>query len=106
IVPGLPDVRTLPVPQQQQMASLVQAFQEAGGLVRWVALAFLAVRIVSRRRLLHVFQIPGLVIVPFVFFYAGTHSLDLAKWGMAIAGFCTVAQLSFWGNYLPRVYPT
>jgi len=25
---------------------------------------------------------------------------------MFFAGFCTVAQLSFWGNYLPRVYPT
>jgi hypothetical protein len=24
---------------------------------------------------------------------------------MFFAGFCTVAQLSFWGNYLPRVYP-
>jgi len=106
IVPGLPEVRTLPVPQQQQMASLVQAFQEVGGLVGRLALAFLAVRIVSRRTLLHVFQIPGLFVVPFVFWYAGTHSLDLAKWGMALAGFCTVAQLSFWGNYLPRVYPT
>jgi len=25
---------------------------------------------------------------------------------MFLAGFFTVAQLSFWGNYLPRVYPT
>jgi hypothetical protein len=25
---------------------------------------------------------------------------------MFVAGFCTVGQLSFWGNYLPRVYPT
>src|SRR5918996_417404 len=74
IVPGLPEVRTLPVPQQQQTASLVQAFQEVGGLVGRFALAYLAIRIVSRRRLLHVFQIPGMIIVPFVFFYAGTTS--------------------------------
>ena len=26
--------------------------------------------------------------------------------GLALAGFLTVAQFSFWGNYLPRVYPT
>jgi len=26
--------------------------------------------------------------------------------GMMLAGFFTVAQFSFWGNYLPRVYPT
>jgi hypothetical protein len=25
---------------------------------------------------------------------------------MFLAGLFTVAQLSFWGNYLPRVYPT
>ena len=42
IVPGLPEVRALPVPQQQQTASLVQAFQEVGGLVGRFALAFLA----------------------------------------------------------------
>jgi predicted MFS family arabinose efflux permease len=106
IVPGLPEVRSLPVPQQQQTASLVQAFQEVGGLVGRFALAFLAIRIVSRRKLLHIFQMPGMVVVPFVFAYAGTTSLELAKWGMFFAGFFTVAQLSFWGNYLPRVYPT
>jgi predicted MFS family arabinose efflux permease len=106
IVPGLEEVRTLPVPQREQTVSLVQGFQEVGGLVGRFALAFLALRIVSRRRLLHVFQGPGIVIVPLVFFYAGTTSLELAKWGMFLAGFFTVAQFSFWGNYLPRVYPT
>jgi predicted MFS family arabinose efflux permease len=106
IVPGLAEVRTLPVPQQQQTASLVQGYQEVGGLIGRFALAYLAVRIVSRRKLLHVFQVPGIVVVPLVFAYAGTTSLELAKWGMFLAGFFTVAQFSFWGNYLPRVYPT
>ncbi len=106
IVPGLPEVRTLAGPQQQQTASLVQAFQEVGGLVGRFALAFLAIRIVSRRKLLHIFQLPGLLIVPAVFLIAGTTSLELSKWGMFLAGFFTVAQFSFWGNYLPRVYPT
>jgi MFS family permease len=106
IVPGLPEVRALPVQQQQQNVSAVQAFQEFGGLAGRLALAFLAIRIVSRRRLLHIFQIPGLLIVPWVFGYAGTESLDLVKWGMFLTGFLTVSQMSFWGNYLPRVYPT
>jgi MFS family permease len=106
IVPGLPEVRALPVPQQQQTASLVQGWQEIGGLVGRFVLAYLAIRIVSRRTLLHVFQVPGMVVVPLVFFYAGTTSLDLTKWGMFFAGLFTVAQFSFWGNYLPRVYPT
>ena len=32
--------------------------------------------------------------------------LGRQSWGVAVAGFLTVAQFSFWGNYLPRVYPT
>ena len=106
IVPGLAEVSALPVPQQQQTASYVQAFQEVGGLVGRFVLAFLAIRIISRRKLLHLFQLPGLFVVPLVFIYAGTTSLELAKWGMFFAGLFTVAQFSFWGNYLPRVYPT
>ncbi|MFN2447875.1 MAG: MFS transporter [Vicinamibacterales bacterium] len=106
IVPGLPEVRTAPVPQQQQTASLVQAYQEVGGLVGRFILAYLALRILSRRQLLRTFQLPGLIVVPLVFAYAGTTSLELAKWGMFLAGLFTVAQFSFWGNYLPRVYPT
>lgn len=105
IVPGLAEVRTLPGPQQQQTASLVQAFQEFGGLLGRFILAFVAVRIVSRRAVLRLFQVPGLFVMPFVFYYASQHSLDLTKWGMFVAGICTVSQLSFWGNYLPRVYP-
>jgi hypothetical protein len=104
IVPGIEEVRTLKPPQQLQMANLVQAYQEVGGLVGRLTLAFLAVRIVSRRRLLRVFQVPGLIILPLAFTFS-TSSLDFAKWGIFLAGFCTVAQLSFWGNYLPRVYP-
>jgi MFS family permease len=106
IVPGLPEVRTLPPQQQQQTAAAVQAYQEVGGLVGRFALAFLALHIVSRRSLVRVFQIPGLIVVPLVFYYAANTSLDLTRWGMLLAGFCTVAQFSFWGNYLPRVYPT
>ena len=106
IVPGIEEVRTLPAPQIQQTASQVQAYQEFGGLAGRFLLAVLAIRIVSRRLLIRTFQIPGLIVMPFVFYYAPTHSLELAKWGMFLAGVFTVGQLSFWGNYLPRVYPT
>jgi hypothetical protein len=70
-----------------------------------VLLAILAVRIVSRRWLLRVFQWPGLVIIPLVYFYPARENLELLKWGILVAGLCTVGQFSFWGNYLPRVYP-
>ena len=106
IAPGLSDVRTLPPAARQQAVAAVQSFQEFGGLAGRVLLAFLAVRIVSRRSLLWVFQIPGLVIVPIVFFVAPDEPLAWAKWGIFAAGLCTVAQFSFWGNYMPKVFPT
>jgi hypothetical protein len=51
------------------------------------------------------FLIPGLFITPVVFIYTGTHSLELFRIGMFAAGFTTVAQLTFLGNYMPRIYP-
>ncbi|PYT29430.1 MAG: MFS transporter [Acidobacteria bacterium] len=106
IVPGLPQVMHLPRAAQEQAVSSVQFFQEMGGLVGRFILAFLAVRIISRRRLLRVFQVPGLFLVPLVFLYPALHDLETLKWGIFLAGLLTVAQFSFWGNYLPLVYPT
>ncbi len=105
IVPGLPEVAGLPAPRQQQIVSAVQFMQEIGGLAGRFLLAFLAVRIASRRSLLRIFQVPGLFIVPLVFLYPAVHNLEMLKWGVFAAGLLTVAQFSFWGNYLPRMYP-
>ena len=69
-------------------------------------LAFLAIRFLSRRRLLHFFQIPGLLLLPLVFVFPATSSLTFVRYGFFLVGFTTIAQFSFWGNYLPRVYPT
>jgi len=106
IVPGLAEVATLARPVQQQLAASVQWWQEIGGLVGRFALALIVLRIVSRRTLVRVFQLPGLVVVPLVFWMAPTSTVPSVKVGMFFAGFFTVAQFSFWGNYLPRVYPT
>ena len=106
IVPGLAEVRTLQRAAVEQTVSAVQSFQEFGGLAGRIVLAFLAVRIVSRRRLLRLFQVPGLVLMPIVFAVVATSNLSLLKWGIFLVGFMTIAQFSFWGNYLPRVYPT
>jgi MFS family permease len=106
IVPGLAEIASLPKPAQEQAVSSVQFWQETGGLVGRFLLAFLAIRIASRRNLLRLFQFPGLLVIPVVFFYAATHSAEMLKWGIFLAGLVTVAQFSFWGNYLPRVYPT
>jgi MFS family permease len=106
IVPGLPEVRELARPLQQQTVSVVQSWQEFGGLTGRLVLAFLAVRIVARRRLLRFFMAPALIVVPLVFLFPAQNDLDLLKWGIGLAGLLTVGQFSFWGNYLPRVYPT
>jgi MFS family permease len=106
IVPGLPEVRTLTRVAQDQTAAAVQGLQEMGGLAGRILFAFLAVRIVSRRKLLYVFQIPGMIVLPLVFLFPATSSLPMLRWGIFLVGLLTVAQFSFWGNYLPRMYPT
>jgi MFS family permease len=93
--------------------------QEIGGLIGRFSLAYLAVYIVSRRKLLRVFLVPCLLIAPLVFGYAALHNralfaLNFGKgpiqvtWfhvGIFLVGLLTVAQFSFWGNYLPTAYP-
>ncbi len=119
IVPGLPQIteqlRSVPEgPQQraqqgqiqQQAAGSIQFFQEIGGLVGRFVLAFLAIRILSRRKLLRTFLGPGLLIVPLVFFFPATSNFEVLKYCTFFVGLLIVGQLSFWGNYLPRVYPT
>jgi hypothetical protein len=106
IVTGLPEVRTLPRQAIDQATSALQSFQEFGGLTGRILMAFLAVRILSRRRLLRLFQVPGLIIVGFAFAVPGTRNLTLFEWSMFIYGITTIGQFSFWGNYLPRVFPT
>ena len=106
IVPGLEDVRALERPAQQQVVAGTQKLQEVGGLLGRLALAVLAVRILSRRGLLRLFQVPALVVFPLLFFNATSLDSEAFRWGLFLCGFVTIAQFSFWGNYLPRAYPT
>jgi hypothetical protein len=107
----------IPPPKLKQIAAnatdeavaRVSSWQELGGLVGRFALAMLAVSIVSRRMLLRIFQIPALIFVPLFFWWISknlqTDSLTMIKAGIFVAGFFTVAQFSFWGNYIPLVFP-
>lgn len=113
IVPGMSEVKALTadmsVPErkqtEQQIAATVNGYQEIGGLVGRFALATLAMVVVSRRWLLRAFQWPGLILVPCVYWFAAGDSVAWLKAGIFVAGLVTVAQFSFWGNYLPRVFP-
>lgn len=89
----------------------VTIYQEVGGLVGRVLLAWAALKVLSRRTLLRIFQIPALFVVPAVFWWISTQltnadSLPWIKAGIFVAGLLTVAQFSFWGNYIPHVFPT
>lgn len=88
----------------------VSFWQEIGGLIGRFLLAVLAVKIASRRMLLRIFQIPSLLFVPLLFWWIGgalsnADSLMNIKIGIFVAGLLTVAQFSFWGNYIPLAFP-
>jgi hypothetical protein len=110
--------------KQEATANYAKA-QETGGLFGRFALAMIVANFVSRRALLRTFLIPGLIVTPLAFFafsrlhenvywsydmswLPGFHHVSVSMLGLCIfaAGFFTVAQFSFWGNYMPHAYPT
>ncbi|WP_428563664.1 MAG: MFS transporter [Solidesulfovibrio sp. DCME] len=90
---------------EQAHAAQIMKAPEFGGLLGRFALAALAVIVVSRRRLLRMFLLPGLVVMPLTFAWAGVTSISWLEYGIFLAGFLTVGQFSFWGNYLPQAFP-
>ena len=106
-----PKLKAIGANATDEAVAKVTIFQEVGGLVGRVILAFAALRIASRRTLLRMFQIPALLFVPLLFWWISTRlgdagSLSAIKGGIFLAGLLTVAQFSFWGNYIPLVFPT
>ncbi|HVT28784.1 MAG TPA: MFS transporter [Lacipirellulaceae bacterium] len=89
----------------QKAAAEVSQTQEWGGLAGRLVLALLVTVIISRRWLIRAFLFPGLVILPMVFGLAAYHNQAALEYGIFFVGLFTVGQFSFWGNYLPRVYP-
>ena len=89
----------------KQRGNDVQLFQELGGLAGRIALAGLLVVAIGRRSLLRIFQVPGLILFPLTYLYLFRHDPELFKWGMALCGFLTVAQFSYFGEYLPKAFP-
>ena len=106
VIPGTPGVRELAHVEQQKIVTVLQGYQEVGSLVGRILMAILAVFVVSRKRLLHIFQIPGLILIPVVVLLPSMRDTAMSPWGIFFLGTVSVAQFSFWGNYLPTVYPT
>ena len=106
IVPGIVERAVRSPREVQQMVSAVFLVQEIGSIAGRLLFAVLVIRIVSRRRLLRVFLIPALVVFAWVFFFAARAGLVAFATGVFFAQALFNGLHSFWGNYLPRVFPT
>jgi hypothetical protein len=113
----------------QKMASEYTKMQEIGGLVgRFLIALVLAGGALRWATTLRMFQVPGLIFTALLFWfflripnttffevpleirpggppYLGRLPVTTMSVGIFLVGLFTVAQLSFWGNYLPHVYP-
>jgi MFS family permease len=87
------------------MADKVQLRQELGGLVGRLLLAGLLIWGISRVTLLRVFQIPAMVLLPLTYFKLFEVGGASFLWAYGICGLLTVAQFSYFGEYLPKVFP-
>lgn len=83
----------------------VQLMQELGGLAGRILLALGLVYIASKRLLLWLFQVPGLLLIPFVWFWVFPNEPQYFTTGVFVVGACIVAQFSYFGEYLPKVFP-
>src|SRR5205807_10401625 len=101
-----PGVRSLAGAASVQHVGFLQGVEEMGGLAGRFLMAFVVVHFLSRRRLLRLFQIPGLLLIPLVMFIPASRDVEMSTAGIFALGLLTVAQFSYWGNYLPLVYPT
>lgn len=82
-----------------------QFLQETGGLVGRILLAVLLVVIASKGWLLRLFIIPGLIAFPLTYLYLFKEQPDWFVYGVFVCGLATVAQFSYFGEYLPKMYP-
>jgi len=83
----------------------VQFYQEMGGLAGRIALALLLLVAIRKGTLLRLFQVPGLIVFPLTYLFLFKQQPEMFPWGIAAAGFLTVAQFSYFGEYLPKVFP-
>ena len=83
----------------------IQLFQETGGLVGRILLAVLLLVAISHRALLRLFVVPGLVLFPVTYWMLYHESAFAMQWGIFLCGLMVVAQFSYFGEYLPKVFP-
>ena len=83
----------------------VQFYQELGGLLGRIILAVLVVLAIARRTLLRIFLVPGLVAFPLTYMMLYQSGSPAFEYGVFVCGLLVVAQFSYFGEYLPKVFP-
>ena len=89
----------------KEVGNTVQFYQEIGGLTGRILLACLIIFGISRVMLLKVFQIPALFMIPIAYLVLYKSGGASFYWTYGICGLLVVAQFSYFGEYLPKVFP-
>jgi MFS family permease len=89
----------------KQLGNTVQFYQEMGGLFGRIALAVLIFVALSHGTLLRIFQLPALVALPITYLVLFKDGGSQFLWMYGLCGFLVVAQFSYFGEYLPKVFP-
>ncbi len=108
ILKQLGDNRDLQEPHDgaiKAAGNTMQFYQEMGGLSGRIILAVLLVTALTRRALLRVFLVPGLLVFPLTYLVWYHESIGQMQWGIFACGLFVVAQFSYFGEYLPKVFP-
>ncbi|NOS72383.1 MAG: MFS transporter [Verrucomicrobia bacterium] len=108
ILKQLGDNRDLQEPYDtaiKKRGNTIQTYQEFGGLIGRILLAVLLLVAITRRNLLRLFLVPGLALFPVTYWVLYHQSADAMQWGILFCGLMVVAQFSYFGEYLPKVFP-
>jgi MFS family permease len=88
----------------QPVRGNIQRWQEVGGLTGRILFAVLLLTVGSRV-LIRIFLLPGVVLFPVTYLALYQGSYDVFATAIFFCGLCTVAQMSFVSEFLPRVFP-
>ena len=105
VVRGLPQVANLPRVQQEQWVSWVHVHVDTGALIGRFILTGLVVWFVARRPMLRWLLVIGLGLYPLVLLGPALQDVEHFKYAVLVVTMVVGVQYSFWGNYLPRVFP-
>jgi MFS family permease len=105
VVPGLPQVAGLAPQSRELWVSWVHVHVDTGAMLGRIVLAALVIWLVARRPILRWMFLAGLVLFPLVFLGPALADVALFKYAALAVTFVVAVQYSFWGNYLPRMFP-